>query len=212
MLEEKTVSAALLDEMKTPWILTYTGYQFVYDFDSIVTIEDVAHALARIVRFTGHVKSWYSVAEHSLRVCELAMVLSEKETDEERARIAKWALLHDAAEAYIGDINAPLKAWLRRHTNALDELEARIMDRVRLQLDLAGDEPAIVKQCDLILCATEARDLMPDAHTGWLKSLPEPLPRTILPMRIDHAENAFLTAYARLSEGQFARRIIVPGQ
>lgn len=201
-----------LDSGRTPWILTYSGSQFVYDYESKITIEDVAHSLARIVRFTGHVKTWYSVAEHSLRVCELAMVLSEKESDDERARIAKWALLHDAAEAYIGDINSPLKKWLRRHTNALEELEARIMDQVRVQLELEGDAPAIVKQCDMILCATEARDLMPDAHTGWLATLPEPLPRTIIPMPVHHAEHAFLTAYARLSEGQFARRIIVPGQ
>lgn len=63
-----------------------------------IHIEDIAHSLAQINRFNGHANFPVSVAQHSLLVCDL--VLSEFKLE---------ALMHDAAEAYVGDIVTPMK-------------------------------------------------------------------------------------------------------
>ncbi|MEM4379972.1 MAG: hypothetical protein QXL01_04720, partial [Thermoplasmatales archaeon] len=81
-----------------PWIETYSGKKFDYLAQSELDIEDIAHALSNLCRFNGHTRVFYSVAEHSVNVS--SMVPPE-------LKIA--ALLHDAAEAYIGDVPSPLK-------------------------------------------------------------------------------------------------------
>lgn len=79
---------------------TYTGRK-VYVLNpnpETLVIEDISHALAMLCRYTGHTKKFYSVAEHSVL---LSHVVSKKN--------AKWALMHDASEAYFGDLARPVK-------------------------------------------------------------------------------------------------------
>jgi hypothetical protein len=66
-----------------------------------VRIEDVAHSLSHLARFTGHTNKFYSVAQHSCRVAD--MVKREN-------KIA--ALLHDSPEYVVGDMATPLKSLL----------------------------------------------------------------------------------------------------
>jgi hypothetical protein len=68
-----------------------------------IDIEDIAHALSQICRWGGQ-GPWISVAAHSV-----AMASYEQTTQNEFAR---ECLLHDAAEAYLGDQISPLKRWL----------------------------------------------------------------------------------------------------
>lgn len=85
-------------------IRTFTGKVFdikILDPKSIC-IEDIAHALAFTPRFGGHLKEFYSVAQHSILVSNLL-----ENTDQELA-----ALLHDASEAYLGDVPSPIKKLL----------------------------------------------------------------------------------------------------
>ena len=68
-----------------------------------LAIEDIAHALSHVNRYTGHTFRPYSVARHSITVAELVRVRG-------CSREAQlWALLHDATEAYLNDIAAPVK-------------------------------------------------------------------------------------------------------
>ncbi|MEI6061455.1 MAG: HD domain-containing protein, partial [Bacteroidota bacterium] len=72
-------------------------------------IEDIANALANICRFGGQVPIFYSVADHSLRVCQMV------QSEDADPRLALTALLHDASEAYLGDVITPLKLQLSEY-------------------------------------------------------------------------------------------------
>lgn len=65
-----------------------------------VNVVDIAHALARQCRFNGHCGGWLSVARHSVDV--------SRRLDAEPV-LAKWGLMHDAPEAWLGDISRPMK-------------------------------------------------------------------------------------------------------
>ncbi len=101
-----------------PFILTYTGKQFLYDevTPDVIDIRDIAHSLSQLCRYTGHTNLFYSVAQHSLLV-------SEKMPGGPAAKLV--GLLHDAAEAYTGDLASPLKKWMR---NQEKEWEGATMD------------------------------------------------------------------------------------
>ena len=102
----------------THWILTATGRDFPLSGlptvmpDAAPRIEDIAHALAQINRYTGHAARPYSVAEHSMLVCDIVRAKGLN------AHAQLLALLHDAHEAYCGDVASPTKtvlgaAWLQ---------------------------------------------------------------------------------------------------
>src|SRR4051812_30250690 len=80
------------------WMQTFTGRQFwpVDPRADEIAIEDIARALAMTCRFGGHVRFHYSVAQHSFLV---SLVCSPEH--------ALWGLLHDASEAYLGDVVWP---------------------------------------------------------------------------------------------------------
>jgi len=85
------------------WILTRTGRRFdllAPKADQVSTL-DIAHALSQLCRFNGHTSRHYSVAQHSLLVASIVP-----------AEHQLAALLHDATEAYVGDMTRPLKALL----------------------------------------------------------------------------------------------------
>jgi hypothetical protein len=69
---------------------------------------DISHSLAQINRFSGHCARPYSVAEHSLLVCEIV----ERHYGVREPRVLLAALLHDAHEAWCGDISTPVKTAL----------------------------------------------------------------------------------------------------
>lgn len=110
-----------------------------------IYIEDIAHALANVCRFGGHVDEFYSVAQHS--------VLVSRHCAPENAL---WGLLHDASEAYIGDMILPLKQHSPEYKNVEHGVMQAVIERFNLY---PGKEPADVKLADIRACCTEARDL-----------------------------------------------------
>src|SRR5919112_3830713 len=66
-------------------------------------IEDIARALGNLCRFGGHCRAFYSVAQHSVIVSEL---VQQRGGDVEDVFAA---LMHDASEAYLGDMPHPIK-------------------------------------------------------------------------------------------------------
>ena len=136
------------------WITTHTGQQFdlLQPRASKVNPLDIAHSLANLCRFNGHSDRFYSVAQHSCMVADLVP---------EEHRLT--ALLHDATEAYIGDITRPLKALL---PNAR-QIETHIWHAICARFGLNPTLPACVHDADMIALATERRDLMPPDDTPW---------------------------------------------
>ena len=166
------------------WIQTYTGRKFtpMAPEPGDIDIRDIAHALAFLCRFNGHCHSFYSVAEHSVRVsCALP------------AGLAMQGLLHDAAEAYISDIPRPVKEGLPRFRELEDRLLARIMARFGQPEALTPD----VLTMDTQLLATEARDLMLPPPEPWNLGA-DPLPETIEPWEPTEAETRFLQRFREL--------------
>lgn len=109
-------------------IKLYHSDLFVDPFDLTVDnirLDDIAHALAHTCRFGGHVATFYSVAEHSIAVARQALRLTGD------LELAAAALLHDAAEAYLGDIPGPIKhrpemaAWREAEARATETIAAR---------------------------------------------------------------------------------------
>lgn len=167
------------------WILTATGKHFdLFEPDAdLIDPRDIAHALAHLCRFNGHTCEFYSVAQHSCIVAELVS---------EEHKLA--ALLHDAPEAYLGDMTRPLKQWI----SAYRHFEDHIWERVCERFDLAIELPICVHQADLIALATERRDLMPPDPAIWdcLIGI-EPMAETIRPWSPTEAR---LTYYQRLMD------------
>lgn len=140
------------------YLRTYTGRKFYVDNPQVedVHIEDIAHALAICNRFAGHTTVPYSVAQHSVMIARTFAPGSLER---------KWALLHDAAEAYIGDMTRPLKKLGEMDGYAV--VEDCVMEAIRERFGLAHDScPQKVKDADLAMLRSEQRDLVRGAE-GW---------------------------------------------
>lgn len=168
------------------WISTYTG-RTIRPMDPSpedICIEDIAHALSNLCRYTGHTSGFYSVAQHSA----LASQIVPPED-------AKWALLHDASEAYLADVARPIKAHLTNYAQA----ECRLMKMVAERFELPWPMPESVHHADRVLLATEKRDLMAPCPVpwAWIDGI-EPLKKTIYPMLPWWAEQLFLARFREL--------------
>ncbi|MCC6200380.1 MAG: phosphohydrolase [Moraxellaceae bacterium] len=168
----------------SPHVITYKGNRFYPGEGRIdhIDIEDVAHALAYQCRFNGHTQYFYSVAQHSLMVASLVP---------REQRLA--GLLHDAAEAYMGDMVSPLKAVMPDFAAAEGALMRQIGGRFSVNLN---DDDGLIRKADLIALATEKRDLLPNACEPWpcLEGI-EPHHLPLQPLTASAAKTAFLAAW-----------------
>jgi hypothetical protein len=142
---------------------TYSGRQFdLFDPASeTVHLPDVAAGLAHTCRFGGHCRTFYSVAHHSLHV--------SREVDG-GPRLQLVGLLHDAGEAYVGDVPRPLKTEL----DGFDRLESDVLRAVWAALDVAPPSDAEwerVTEADDRLLRYEADRLLADG--SWADDPPE---------------------------------------
>lgn len=154
-----------------------------------ITIVDIAHALSNICRFNGHAREFYSVAQHSVLVSHIVP-----------PEAALWGLLHDAAEAYIGDLTRPLQLWLEHVApGVLSGIERRLQQVIAVRFGLPDCMPSIVKHADDTLLATEKRDVLAVTDVPWV-ALPEPQLFRIRPLSAGQAETEFLARFYDLTK------------
>lgn len=147
-------------------IQTFGGRRFDPTAPDSETIDtgDIAHALAQLCRFGGHCAPFYSVAQHSCVVAD-AVGAAGGTTEVVRA-----ALLHDASEAYLGDLPHPLK-----HRTELGELYRRIEEPLQATImrrfGLSPTVPELVKRIDRAALAAERIAFMRPSDDGWWPEL-----------------------------------------
>ena len=151
-----------------------------------IKIEDIAHALSMVCRGNGHVKRFYSVAQHCVNCANEAKARGLS------VRIQLACLIHDGSEAYVSDITRPLKRYLTEYLEIEHNLQEKIYEKF-LGTALSDEEEAHVKQIDDDLLAWEFDVLK-------AKKLPGPLPavssKPSLELRdFKDVENEFLSIF-----------------
>lgn len=146
---------------------TSNGVSFNFDNPTpgMIDIRCIAYELSMLNRWGGNLLFEYRVSQHSILV---ANNISRPEW-----RI--YGLLHDAAEAYIGDVVSPLKAWITFQGADLPGLERRILDCVWRKFDLAAPTKEIAKAvhvADQRALATEWRDVVKGKNDDWQPQAP----------------------------------------
>lgn len=137
-----------------PWMQVYSGAPF-YPLTAQpedIEITDIAHALGMVCRYAGHCRRFYSVAEH----CWLLSYSVDQEH-------ALTALLHDATEAYMGDLVRPLKNRMPDYKAVEDRLWSVIADRFNLPEGI----PQQVKEYDTRIVADEREQIMAPSRLPW---------------------------------------------
>lgn len=171
------------------WIQSYGG-RAIDPFnltESDVEIEDISHALANLCRFGGHSRHFYSVAQHCTIVSQIVP-----------ARLSLAGLLHDADEAYVVDLPAPLKVRFPEYRELCDKVQ-RVINR-RFGITLTDDDRRIIKDADNTALATEARDLLQGGPLGnWHEKYGMPLHTRVLPQAPTAAKAVFMMRYRLLT-------------
>lgn len=169
------------------WMQTFTGRAFypMAPLTEDVDPADIAHALSLICRYGGHTKVFYSVAEHCVLMSYAVSPAS-----------ALWALLHDATEAYVGDMVRPLKQMIPAYRDVEDRLSNVIADR----FGISRTCPDEVKQADLRILHDERDALMGDPPQPW-RSLEgvRPLGVQVMGWAPEYAERQYLDRLHQLT-------------
>ena len=167
------------------WMQTFSGKAYVIadPTPDQICLEDIARALSQQCRFAGHSQRFYSVAEHSVLVCnrvtemlEVGKQIAHAELGEEERVIIASALMHDASEAYLLDIPRPLK--IEPEMAFYRQQHIRTMLAIMEKFGLPAEKSDIIKQADNEMLATEKEQIMAPPPRDWVV-LPDPLEITL---------------------------------
>lgn len=185
------------------YITTYTGRQFEFENPQpeMIHIDDIAHALSMLCHWNGQCRDFFSVAQHSILV---SYVVNQNDI-----MLMKWGLLHDASEAYLGDVSRPLKLLLPEYKF----LERRTMLVIAKKFELSIGKthtpswpvPEELKEYDNQILKMEANALMPAGalHDGEGNPIDVSVGTKLIkaytaPWHHENAEGMFLQRYKSL--------------
>jgi hypothetical protein len=177
---------------------TYTGKLVnVMDPDpETIDIFDIAHHLALMTRFNGACRVGYSIAQHSVLCAGRAGDYHFPRPRETKLALA--LLMHDAAEAYVGDIIRTIK----HEVPDFAVFENKVMDAINERFDLprVAEIPffkVAVKEVDNRMLVTEKLQLMEQAVPWPIEGMFQPYDMTIEPWTDLSSELMFLSTFAR---------------
>lgn len=166
-------------------ISTYDGQFFDfnhperYDYD----INTIAHALSNICRYGGHSSKFYSVAEHSVLVSRIVP-----------ERLALCGLLHDASEAFVGDMPSPLKAMCQSYRT----IEERVHKSIAEKFGLPYPFPPEIKLADKMVYKAERKQITSVDDEIWHVDMPA-ADVMVTGMSPKNAKAFFLSRYNELT-------------
>ena len=146
------------------YFATYTGRKI--DVKKIsaddICLEDIAHHLSNIQRFGGALPFGcvYSVAQHS-------MIVAAHVHGNDNEEACRHALLHDATEAYLGDIVTGLKSYLPDYKKIEKRVESIIFEKYNI--DTSYKE--LVKETDTRIVLDEVLEFIPDKYSLYQDQL-----------------------------------------
>lgn len=166
------------------YIRTYKDVEFYFNNPTIdmIDLEDIAHSLSLQCRYNGHIKKYYSVAEHSVWVSKIV-----------DPKYAMFGLMHDAPEAYIGDMVAPLKIMMDKFIEIDDQILELVASKFNFEIN--PESKKAVKEADYIMFVTEIRDLR-NFHTERHEY--KPLKQKVKGLSPKKAKQLFLDRYHEL--------------
>jgi uncharacterized protein len=123
-----------------------------------VDIRSIASSLSKICRFGGHCPKFYSVAEHSVHAFEMA------EADGAPYSLQKAVLLHDATEAYVGDMVKPLKDIMPQFQEAEARVERAVSVAFLVDFGVWHED---IKKYDLMCLRAERYAMWPGDTEDW---------------------------------------------
>lgn len=163
-----------------PWILTHSGKRvnLKHPRAEDVCLEDITYALSHLNRFTGHADPSWTVGQHSLFCAELARLRGYS------YEAQRSCLIHDFAEAYLGDVSSPLKQCIQGY-HGLEVLHfAAICKGLGLEVEeeWSYNRPAQVKTIDWRAFEVDIQKCMPshpdlpvmapvteEEHQAWMR-------------------------------------------
>lgn len=174
------------------WIQTVSGKKFdaLEPTAAMVDILDIAHALSKLCRYNGHVREFYSVAQH----CSLGSITLREMNYPERVQLQ--FLLHDASEFVLADVPRPFKKYLKNYY----EIEAGIQKVIFEKYGLPSEMLQQVIDMDNRMLRTEAEQLFDFAPLDdWHLSCGEPVAMEIYPLEPEAARHQFLSIFSELT-------------
>ncbi len=191
------------------WIRTYMGHEFNFiDINpEAIDLQDIAHSLSLNCRFTGHLTEFYSVAEHCIWVSNLAYKyaltgvsgVAAPVSQREAAKIGLYALLHDASETYVTDLNSPAKSLLPEYKALEEKIAAAINKKYGVEFEV---KPPQVKYADNTMLVAEAKALLRETDfSNWVKNhYDKGVNYTQVPLTPRQAEAGFLNRFATMMQ------------
>lgn len=182
-----------------PYVITTSGLflSLLHPHPDQIELGDIANQLGNICRWSGAVPKFYSVAEHSFHVCRL---VADEGAD---ARVQLEALLHDAHEAYTGDIPSTWNGILELKNNpwgyGINEVKQGIQEAIMQQLGLwtHSKDEKMIKRADDEAFAAEARIFYPKKYRLFIKEPTRKLNLKYWPP--ERASKEFLSEFMKIT-------------
>jgi len=184
-----------VDKSRLPWLKMSKPVKPFYPLDprpEDIDITNIAWGLSMQCRFNGHLNYFYSVAQHSVivsRIVESAHPFDNK--------LIFRALMHDAHEAYVGDIVTPVKRALG---GVFEEIEDKIDRAICDKFDMEYDLSPVIKEADTTALITESRDLHDVAFLDERFNSVVPLDYEIVAVSQADAYKMFIDRFESLTE------------